>query len=234
MKRWALRILLALVIVYVAFVGVTYAAMTRGTYTFSQYMMRLPQPLMMLAPFPSMWTMARAGTVNPGDEAPAFDLERLDRSSRVALAQHKGVQPVVLVFGSYTCPPFRRGVPSANSVYHEFKDRVAFYLIYIEEAHATDMWQTASNLTDKVLVPTPRSFDERVGIAASCIRSLKLDMPALVDNLDNSTERAYTAWPDRLYLIDTNGHVVWKSKPGPFGFDPSLLRNEINALLAAR
>jgi type I thyroxine 5'-deiodinase len=33
-------------------------------------------------------------------------------------------------------------------------------------------------------------------------------------------ENAYTGWPDRLYLIGANGRVLYKSKPGPFGFHP--------------
>jgi type I thyroxine 5'-deiodinase len=33
-------------------------------------------------------------------------------------------------------------------------------------------------------------------------------------------EKAYTGWPDRLYLIAPNGRIFYKSKPGPFGFHP--------------
>jgi len=32
------------------------------------------------------------------------------------------------------------------------------------------------------------------------------------------TRSAYTAWPDRLYVIDAEGRIVYKSRPGPFGF----------------
>lgn len=106
--------------------------------------------------------------------------------------------------------------------------------MYIEEAHASDMWQLPSNVNDKVVFTTPRSFDERAGLATSCIRNLGLEIPALVDGFDNSTERAYTGWPDRLYLIDVNGHVTWKSKAGPFGFDPAQLKSELNTLFSAR
>jgi type I thyroxine 5'-deiodinase len=36
--------------------------------------------------------------------------------------------------------------------------------------------------------------------------------------MEDRTERAYTAWPDRMYVIDTQGRVAYKSDPGPFGF----------------
>ena len=102
MKRWAVRIIVVLLVAYIVFVGTLYAAMTREPMEFSRFMMRLPMPLMMVTPFPPLWAKARAGTVNPGEAAPAFDLERHDHSGRVTLAEHRGVRPVVLIFGSYT------------------------------------------------------------------------------------------------------------------------------------
>jgi type I thyroxine 5'-deiodinase len=58
-------------------------------------------------------------------------------------------------------------------------------------------------------------------VAESCVRKLNIKIPALLDNFDNSTDLAYTGWPDRLYVIDRNGRVAYKSAPGPFGFHPA-------------
>jgi len=55
------------------------------------------------------------------------------------------------------------------------------------------------------------------------VRKLNLKFPAVLDEFGNSTEQAYTGWPDRLYLIDSNGKIAYKSKPGPFGFKPDQL-----------
>jgi len=52
----------------------------------------------------------------------------------------------------------------------------------------------------------------------------------VLDEFGNSTEQAYTGWPDRLYLINQNGQVVFKTKPGPFGFDPDLLAAALKKL----
>ena len=41
-------------------------------------------------------------TLAPGEPAVDFDLPRLDGSGRVQLSSFAGVQPVALVFGSYT------------------------------------------------------------------------------------------------------------------------------------
>jgi Iodothyronine deiodinase len=101
---------------------------------------------------------------------------------------------------------------------------VAFLIVYITEAHPTDVWQMESNIKDKVLFATPRNEEERALVAGACVRKLGVKLPAVLDEFGNSTEQAYTGWPDRLYLIDTNGHVVYKSRPGPFGFKPDDLK----------
>ncbi len=88
----------------------------------------------------------------------------------------------------------------------------------------------ASNIRDKVILRTPQSFDERTEVASSCVRKLGIKIPAIVDDMNNSTERAYTGWPDRIYLIDREGRVVLKTKPGPFGFKTSLLDTQLQRL----
>jgi iodothyronine deiodinase-like protein len=102
--------------------------------------------------------------------------------------------------------------------------------VYIEEAHATDAWQTASNVRDKVLFARPRSFEDRAQVGAVCVKDLKIDLPMVVDEIDNRTERAYTAWPDRLYVIDAGGTITYKSRPGPFGFQVEPVARALAAL----
>jgi len=104
-------------------------------------------------------------------------------------------------------------------------------VVYILEAHPSDVWQMQSNIKDNVIFASPKSEDERANVAGSCVRKLGIKFPAVLDEFGNSTERAYTGWPDRLYLIDTNGRVVFKSPPGPFGFKPDNLRAAIAKLV---
>jgi type I thyroxine 5'-deiodinase len=88
-----------------------------------------------------------------------------------------------------------------------------------------------SNVQQKVVFASPKSLEERQELAGSCVRQLHIPIPALLDGLDNTVERAYTGWPDRLYLIDRQGLVVYKSKPGPFGFHASELNGAVETLL---
>ena len=78
-----------------------------------------------------------------------------------------------------------------------------------------------SNVRDGVLFRSPQSEEERASVAGACVRKLGIKFPALIDNFDNRAETSYTGWPDRLYLIAPGGRVLYKSKPGPFGFHPN-------------
>jgi hypothetical protein len=111
-------------------------------------------------------------------------------------------------------------VPELNELYRKYQDRVAFYVVYIEEAHPIDGWQMDSNAEAGILVARARTADERHEVAGTCVRKLGLELPALIDEPDDRVERAYTGWPDRLYVIDREGRIVLKSAPGPFGFKP--------------
>ena len=121
-------------------------------------------------------------------------------------------------------------MPALNRLYQDYRDRVAFYVVYIEEAHPIDAWQLDDNLEDDVLVASTRTLDERVNVAGVCMTKLGIELPALVDEADNRVERAYTAWPDRLYVIDRDGRIALKSAAGPFGFKPAAVETILKRL----
>jgi type I thyroxine 5'-deiodinase len=89
-----------------------------------------------------------------------------------------------------------------------------------------------SNVKQHILVASPRSAEERAAVADSCVRNLHIAIPALVDDFRNTTEAAYTGWPDRLYAIDRGGRVAYKSGPGPFGFHPKELETALARLVS--
>lgn len=122
-------------------------------------------------------------------------------------------------------------MPALNRLYREYRDRVEFYIVYIEEAHPIDSWQVSDNVSDDVLVATTKTSDERYKVAGVCLTKLGLELPALVDELDNRVERAYTGWPDRLYVIDRDGRIAHKSAAGPFGFKPADVEATLKRIL---
>ncbi len=70
-------------------------------------------------------------------------------------------------------------------------------------------------------------------MAEACALHLDLSIPTLVDDMDNRTDRAYAALPDRLYLVGKDGRIAHKSAQGPFGFRPDDFEAAITACLAS-
>jgi len=104
--------------------------------------------------------------------------------------------------------------------------------VYILEAHPTDVWQSESNIKEKIVFASPKDYQEREFVSGSCVRKLGIKFPAVLDGFDNSTEKAYAGWPDRIYLIDKQGRIAYKSKPGPFGFKPEELKAALEHVAA--
>ncbi len=104
--RWKpilLKIAAVLFVLWLGFVAFMWHTMKLPPEKFGAVMMHMPIPAVFLAaPFETMWVRARAGDLSPGDAAPEFDLQTLDKTSRVALSSLIARGPVVLVFGSYT------------------------------------------------------------------------------------------------------------------------------------
>ena len=71
------------------------------------------------------------------------------------------------------------------------------------------------------------------------MRKLHIAFPALIDSIDNHVEKAYTGWPDRLFLVGPDQKIRFKSEAGPFGFLPknleaALARTRSEPLLSRR
>ena len=93
-------------------------------------------------------------------------------------------------------------------------------MVYIKEIHPSDGWQVGANELDGVLVKSHKTLEERIDVGQTCMIKMALELPALVDNMDDAVASAYGAMPERLYLVGADGHVAYKGDLGPMGFDP--------------
>ena len=117
------------------------------------------------------------------------------------------------------------------NIYKRFKDRVEFFVVYVQEAHPTDGWQTDSNVEEGVLFRQHRSYEEREEVAQACSINLHIDMPILVEEMDNAIDEAYGAAPERLYVVDVDGRVAYHGGAGPHFFDLDEWERSIESLL---
>jgi hypothetical protein len=76
-------------------------------------------------------------------------------------------------------------------------------------------------------VHEPKTEEEREAVAATCAANLRLQLPMVVDGVENAVASAYGGWPDRLYLIGKDGRIVFQGGEGPFGFKPEALAHAI-------
>jgi peroxiredoxin len=229
----SLKIAGALVALYLLLCAAFFFSMRQSPDFFARVMKRVPDSAFAVFPLQHLWLTARHGSLRVGDLAPDFTLESVDHTGSFQLSSLRGVKPVVLVFGSYTCPPFRHRFSAFNDLYAKYKDQAAFYMVYIIEAHTSDRWQDAANFTDNVVFASPRNPAERAGMGRLCLAKLDIKFPAVMDTFDNSAERAYTSWPNRLYVIDKDGRIAYKSLEGPFGFHPQGVAATLQKLFPA-
>ena len=131
---------------------------------------------------------------------------------------------------------------SLRDLYERYHDQVQFILIYIREAHPVDGWWLGGGVIGLSLrlmksraatdVYDPETIEERRKVAARCESEVKYGIPTLVDDIDDSINRAYAAIPTRLYLLGEDGRVVYAGGLGPFGFKPKKLKVAIETLLS--
>ncbi|MGH7957649.1 MAG: deiodinase-like protein, partial [Opitutaceae bacterium] len=153
-------------------------------------------------------------TLRAGDPAPDFSLKSPDGGKSIRLSDYRGEKPVVLIFGSYTCPPFRDVYPTLERLHKECGGEVAFFYVYIREAHAEDGWKMPRNQREGIAIKDPKSMAERANVSKQACAFFKTAIPALVDTMDDATDRAYAAWPSRIYLVGIDGKIAVRGDPG--------------------
>ena len=118
-------------------------------------------------------------------------------------------------------------------IYNDYKDHADFLTVYVREAHPTDEWQMKSNVKDDVCYAQPKTLEQRVAIAKDFTTRFKFPLPFGVDDMSNAADNVYAAWPERLYVIDETGHVVYRGGMGPFNYKPVEVREWLAAKYGA-
>ena len=108
-----------------------------------------------------------------------------------------------------------------EQMYQDYKDIVGFRLVYMREAHSIDSRRPSPVAREKGITEHA-DYGERCSIARAFLDEQNLTIPAIVDDFDNSVNLAYHAFPDRLFVVKTDGTLAVAGKRGPWGFVPAL------------
>jgi len=150
-----------------------------------------------------------------GEASPAFELASMKSGELVSLRELHAEKPVVLLFGSYGCDVLRGSGFKLDELYKQFRDRFNFVMIYIREAHSLNGFGAS-----KARVEDPVTFEDREAVAEKCSAALAIPFPILVDTMDDQVSTRWAAWPIRIFVVETDGEVIYAGKPGPWGFEP--------------
>ena len=89
-----------------------------------------------------------------------------------------------------------------------------------------------SNVKEQVVFKQPKTFDERKKAAAILVDRLKYRAPLALDDIGGAAEKAYGAWPERIYIIGRDGTVRYRGGLGPFGFHTDEAEKALGSLLS--
>ncbi|MGH7246844.1 MAG: tetratricopeptide repeat protein [Pseudomonadota bacterium] len=180
----------------------------------------------------SLEKAANASAPGPkrNEMAPGFELPEIASGKRVRLRDFRGKTPVVIVFGSYSCPNFRSSAGALKSMQKVYGSKVPFLLVYIREAHAGDNWQSTRNLRAGVNLRPAATMAEKEDRATMCRRELHLPFPALVDGMDAAVEKAYSAWPSRAFVIGVDGRILYSTRLTELDFHAEEMESVLHQL----
>lgn len=87
------------------------------------------------------------------------------------------------------------------------------------------------NNGETACIRQPRTLQERSEAAAAFARRYSFPTDTLlIDNMDNSVEKVYSANPERLFVVE-DGRIAYVGGPGPFFYDVAQLRARLVELL---
>jgi len=110
-------------------------------------------------------------------------------------------------------------------IFNDYKNQADFLTVYVREAHPTDEWQMKSNVKEDVCYMQPKTIEQRLAIANDFIKRYEYPVPFGVDDMSNTVNDLYAAWPERLYIVDESGRIAYRGGMGPFKYNPAEVRD---------
>lgn len=158
------------------------------------------------------------GTPSPGDVFPAFKLLTTD-GDELANEDLLGKAPVLLVFGSMTCPMTASAMPFLKQLQIEFGERVRFIIVNVREAHPGEYYQQPTTMSEKV--DHARALKQHYGITWT----------VAADNVDGSLHRLLDPKPNSAYLVNNDGTIAFRSL---WASDRKAMRQALESVVAGR
>ena len=160
----------------------------------------------------------RKGAAGPGDSLPAFELVTTDGDGLVN-QDLSGNKPLLLIFGSVTCPMTASAMPFLLQLHTEFGDRVDFIMLNVREAHPGEHFRQ------------PGTMEEKLEHAQALKQFYEIPWTVAADNIEGNLHRALDPKPNSAFLADSDGIIVFRSL---WASDKKALRQALESVVAGR
>ncbi len=154
----------------------------------------------------------------PGDSFPSFELLTTN-GDRLVNNDVFGHKPVLLIFGSMTCPMTASAAPSVQELYDEFGDRIDFIMLYVREAHPGEHFTQSETM------------EEKLEHARALKKFYDIQWTVAADNIDGDLHRALDPKPNAAFLINSEGIILFRSL---WAADQDALHQALDAATAGR
>jgi peroxiredoxin len=140
----------------------------------------------------------RRSAPKAGEPFPEFKLETTDGNT-ISKQDFLGHKPLLLIFGSLTCPMTASAMPRIKRLQGKFGDKVEFVLLNVREAHPGEH------------VPQPEDIETKTEHARELKQLYGIDWTVATDDIDGTLNRALDPKPNAAFLMDTTGNVIFRS-----------------------
>lgn len=140
----------------------------------------------------------RSGAPESGDNLPPFQFITTE-GDHLVNRDVFGNKPVLIIFGSMTCPMTASAAPSVQSLYDEFSDRIDFIMLYVREAHPGEHYRQAETI------------EEKLENAQTLKQFYDIPWTVAVDNINGDLHRALDPKPNAAFLMDSDGKILFRS-----------------------
>jgi type I thyroxine 5'-deiodinase len=115
-------------------------------------------------------------------------------------------------------------------LFESHKKTIDFRIVYIRDTHPVLGFRAPTN-DRRGIAPDnePRSLADRERWACEDRKKMSCSIPVVMDGFDDKTLTAYDAFPQRVYVLDKSGKVVYRSS-GLVGFDLDSVTKAVKSL----
>ena len=133
-----------------------------------------------------------------GDEFPKFDL-MTTTGDQIKKSDYISKKPLLMIFGSLTCPMTASAIPSLKRLHEKFNGQVEFVMLNVREAHPGE------------LIQQPEATAQKMTNAAILKEHFEMPWTVASDDINGTLHRSLDTKPNAAFLMDTNGKVAFRS-----------------------